>query len=137
MPRPDKRSTAKAGIELRTTATEADAVPLVKESIQVVCQTSGLVTTYGVIIVTAGVTIDVPLTQQRIDWPRVTTCEICVTGAGRYRSILTSQRRKRQHQSHAETEVADPTFCLTQSQCTDTGLTSASADPLTARHSEG
>ena len=33
--------------------------------------------------------------------------------------------------SHTETEVADPTFHLTQSQYTDTGPTSLSADPIT------
>ena len=32
---------------------------------------------------------------------------------------------------HTETEVADPTFYLTQSQYTDTGQTSPSADPIT------
>ena len=32
---------------------------------------------------------------------------------------------------HTETEVSDPTFYLTQSQYTDTGLTSPSADPIT------
>ena len=32
---------------------------------------------------------------------------------------------------HTEIEVADPTFYLTQSQYTDTGLTSPSADPTT------
>ena len=32
---------------------------------------------------------------------------------------------------HTETEVADPTFYLTQSQCTDTGPTCPSADPIT------
>ena len=32
---------------------------------------------------------------------------------------------------HSEIEVADPTFYLTQSQYTDTGLTSPSADPIT------
>ena len=32
---------------------------------------------------------------------------------------------------HTETEVADQTFYLTQSQYTDTGLTSPSADPIT------
>ena len=32
---------------------------------------------------------------------------------------------------HTEIEVADPTFYLTQSQYTDTGPTSPSADPLT------
>ena len=32
---------------------------------------------------------------------------------------------------HTETEVADQTFYLTQSQCTDTGPTSPSADPIT------
>ena len=32
---------------------------------------------------------------------------------------------------HTETEVADPTFHLTQSQYTDTGPTSPSADPIT------
>ena len=33
---------------------------------------------------------------------------------------------------HTEIEVADQTFYLTQSQYTDTGLTSPSADPITA-----
>ena len=32
---------------------------------------------------------------------------------------------------HTEAEVADPTFCLTQSQYTDTGPTSPRADPIT------
>ena len=32
---------------------------------------------------------------------------------------------------HTETEVADPTFHLSQSQYTDTGPTSPSADPIT------
>ena len=32
---------------------------------------------------------------------------------------------------HTETEVADQTFYLTQSQYTDTGPTSPSADPIT------
>ena len=32
---------------------------------------------------------------------------------------------------HTEIEVADPTFHLTQSQYTDTGPTSHSADPIT------
>ena len=32
---------------------------------------------------------------------------------------------------HTEIEVADPTFYLTQSQYTDTGLTSPSTDPIT------
>ena len=32
---------------------------------------------------------------------------------------------------HTEIQVADPTFHLTQSQCTDTGPTSPSADPIT------
>ena len=32
---------------------------------------------------------------------------------------------------HTEIEVADPTFYLTQSQCTDTGPTSPSIDPIT------
>ena len=32
---------------------------------------------------------------------------------------------------HTETEAADPTFHLTQSQYTDTGPTSPSADPIT------
>ena len=32
---------------------------------------------------------------------------------------------------HTEIEVADPTFYLTQSQYTDTGLTSPCADPIT------
>ena len=33
---------------------------------------------------------------------------------------------------HTEIEVADPTFYLTQSQYTDTGPTSPSADPITS-----
>ena len=32
---------------------------------------------------------------------------------------------------HTEIEVADPTFYLTQSEYTDTGPTSPSADPIT------
>ena len=32
---------------------------------------------------------------------------------------------------HTQIEVADPTFCLTQSQYTDTGPTSPSSDPVT------
>ena len=32
---------------------------------------------------------------------------------------------------HTEIEIADQTFCLTQSQYTDTGPTSPSADPIT------
>ena len=38
---------------------------------------------------------------------------------------------------HTEIEVADPTFYLTQSQYTDTGPTSASADPITPREWQG
>ena len=38
---------------------------------------------------------------------------------------------------HTETEVADPTFHLTQSQCTDTGSTSPSADPAPGRAATG
>ena len=38
---------------------------------------------------------------------------------------------------HTEIEVADPTFYLTQSQYTDTGLTSASADPITPGAGQG
>ena len=38
---------------------------------------------------------------------------------------------------HTEIEVADPTFYLTQSQYTDTGLTSPSADPITPRTWQG
>ena len=34
--------------------------------------------------------------------------------------------------SHTEVEAADPTFYLTQSQYTDTGPTSPSADPIMA-----
>ena len=34
--------------------------------------------------------------------------------------------------SHTEIEVADPTFYLTQSQYTDNGSTSPSADPITS-----
>ena len=37
---------------------------------------------------------------------------------------------------HTEIEVADPTFYLTQSQYTDTGPTSPSADPITPGASE-
>ena len=36
---------------------------------------------------------------------------------------------------HTEIEVADPTFYLTQSQYTDTGTTSPSADPITGQGS--
>ena len=32
---------------------------------------------------------------------------------------------------HTEIEVADQTFCFTQSQCTDIGQTSPSVDPTT------
>ena len=56
-------------------------------------------------------------------------------------SCLTSQQHASVHQgrictdnftcSHTEIEVADQTFYLTQSQYTDTGLTSPSADPIT------
>ena len=38
---------------------------------------------------------------------------------------------------HTEREVADPTFYLTQSQYTDTGLTSPSADPRTPGARQG
>ena len=38
---------------------------------------------------------------------------------------------------HTEIEVADQTFDLTQSQYTDTGPTSPSADPITARRLAG
>ena len=38
---------------------------------------------------------------------------------------------------HTETEVADPTFYLTQSQYTDTGPTSPSTDPITPGASQG
>ena len=54
---------------------------------------------------------------------------------------LTSQQHARVSQGricsdnftccHTEIEVADPTFYLTQSQYTDTGPTSPSADPIT------
>ena len=56
-------------------------------------------------------------------------------------TCLTSQRQASVSQGricsdnftccHTETEVADPTFHLTQSQYTDTGPTSPSADPIT------
>ena len=38
---------------------------------------------------------------------------------------------------HTEIEVADPTFYLTQSQYTDTGPTSPSADPITPGEWQG
>ena len=38
--------------------------------------------------------------------------------------------RTMQYTSKSETEVADQTFYLTQSQYTDTGLTSPSSDPI-------
>ena len=38
---------------------------------------------------------------------------------------------------HTEIEVADPTFHLTQSQYTDTGPTSPSADPITPGAMQG
>ena len=44
---------------------------------------------------------------------------------------LTSQQHARVSQGRICTEVADPTFYLTQSQYTDTGPTSPSADPIT------
>ena len=56
-------------------------------------------------------------------------------------ACLTSQQQARVSQGricsdnftccHTEIEVADPTLYLTQSQYTDTGLTSSSADPIT------
>ena len=56
-------------------------------------------------------------------------------------ACLTSQQQASESQGricsdnftccHIETEVADPTFYLTQSQYTDTGPTSPSADPIT------
>ena len=38
---------------------------------------------------------------------------------------------------HTEIEVADPTFYLTQTQYTDTGPTSPSADPITPGARQG
>ena len=64
---------------------------------------------------------------------------------GRLRGLLVGCLTSQQHASvsqgricsdnftccHTEIEVADPTFYLTQSQYTDTGPTSPSADPIT------
>ena len=49
------------------------------------------------------------------------TCE-CISGTDLLRQFTCC---------HTEIEVADPTFHLTQSQYTDTGPTSPSADPIT------
>ena len=64
-----------------------------------------------------------------------------VTGLGLLVGCLTSQQQASVSQGricsdnftccHTETEVADPTFYPTQSQYTDTGPTSPSADPIT------
>ena len=62
-------------------------------------------------------------------------------GSGLFVGCLTSQQQASVSQGricsdnftccHTEVEVADPTFYLTQSQYTDTGPTSPSADPIT------
>ena len=63
------------------------------------------------------------------------SCKVCL-----FVGCLTSQQHASVSQGricsdkftccHTETEVADPTFYLTQSQYTDTGPTSPSADPI-------
>ena len=66
----------------------------------------------------------------------------CISGTDLPRQVcLTSQQHASVSQGrictdkftccHTEIEVADPTFHLTQSQYTDTGPTSPSADPIT------
>ena len=65
----------------------------------------------------------------------------CVVRVGWLLACLTSQQHASVSQGricpdnltncHTEIEVADPTFHLTQSQYTDTGPTSPSADPIT------
>ena len=67
---------------------------------------------------------------------RATVCVVCLLVG-----CLTSQQQASVSQGricsdnftccHTEIEVADLTFYLTQSQYTDTGLTSPSADPIT------
>ena len=71
------------------------------------------------------------------------TAEVVVGGGGGvvFVDCLTSQQQASVSQGricsdnftccHTEIEVADPTFYLTQSQYTDTGPTSPSADPIT------
>ena len=66
----------------------------------------------------------------------VAACEVCLLAG-----CLISQQHASVFQGricsdnltccHTEIEVADPTFYLTQSQYTDTGPTSPSADPIT------
>ena len=74
-----------------------------------------------------------------------TSLERCHFGATGFVCLLVGCLTSQQHASvsqgricsdnftccHTEIEVADPTFCLTQSQYTDTGPTSPSADPIT------
>ena len=56
--------------------------------------------------------------------------EVCL-----FVGCLTSQQQASESQGwiccHTEIKVADQTFYLTQSQYTDTGLTSPSTDPIT------
>ena len=69
-------------------------------------------------------------------WQHVKLSEVCLLVG-----CLTSQQQASVSQGricsdnftrcHTEIEVADPTFYLTQSQYTDTGPTSPSADPIT------
>ena len=64
-----------------------------------------------------------------------------LTGVCLFVGCLTSQQQASVSQGricsdnftccHTEIEVADPTFYLTQSQCTDTGPNSPSTDPIT------
>ena len=70
--------------------------------------------------------------------PAIPVCDI---GVRLFVGCLTSQQQASVSQGrtcsdkftccHTEIEVADPTFYLTQSQCTDTGPASPSADPIT------
>ena len=78
--------------------------------------------------------------HDHLDWPRLSTGNssgrVCL-----FVGCLTSQQQASVSQGriysdnftccHTEIEVADQTFYLTQSQYTDTGPTSPSADPIT------
>ena len=52
--------------------------------------------------------------------PHIPATCLCISGIDLLRQVY-----------YTEIEVADQTFCLTQSQFTDTGPTSPSADPIT------
>ena len=81
---------------------------------------------------------------RNISWKTETSLERCHFGATGFCLLvgcLTSQQHASVSQGricsdnftccHTGIEVADPTFYLTQSQYTDTGSTSPSADPIT------